>query len=135
MIHTNYALHCIAMKHILGCCFFWCVVPWHTRIHVNPARVSTSVSLHCYPGSSEGVSDSAILSEAYSISAEYVQTFEYHHKKPGDPDSGIGKTTTRTGPPTITSHLTEVNLLYMLVHTSSIFDRHRLTSTLMIMSC
>ena len=39
---------------------------------------------------------------------EYVQTFGYHHKKAGDPDSGIG-TKTRTGAPTIGSHLTEVN--------------------------
>ena len=40
---------------------------------------------------------------------EYVQTFGYRHKKPGDPDSGIERTKTKTGAPTIRSHLTEVN--------------------------
>ena len=46
---------------------------------------------------------------------EYLQTFGYHHKKPGDPDSGIGtKTKTKTGAPTIRSHLTEVNNVFVL---------------------
>ena len=45
---------------------------------------------------------------------EYMQTFGYRHKKPGDPDSGIGRTKTKTGAPTIRSHLTEVNNIAVL---------------------
>ena len=79
--------------------------------------VTLSLLNFCYSGSNEGQLDSALPSEAFSISVEYVQTFGYHHKKPGDPDSGIGKTKTRTGAPTIRSHLTEVKLLFMLDQT------------------
>ena len=45
---------------------------------------------------------------------EYVQTFDYHRKKPGDSDSGIGRTKTKTGAPTVRSHLTEVNNITVL---------------------
>ena len=50
---------------------------------------------------------------------EYVQTFD---KKPGDPDSGIGRTKTKTGAPTIRSHLTEVNNIS--VPASYMFSEH-----------
>ena len=45
---------------------------------------------------------------------EYVQTFGYHHKKTGDPDSGMGRTKTKTRAPTIGSHLTEVSDITVL---------------------
>ena len=45
---------------------------------------------------------------------EYVQTFGYRHKKPGDPDSGLGRTKTKTGAQTIRSHVTEVNNITVL---------------------
>ena len=53
---------------------------------------------------------------------EYVQTFGYRHKKSGDPDSGIGRTKTKTGVPTIRSHLTEVNNITVLA--SYMFSKH-----------
>ena len=53
---------------------------------------------------------------------EYVQTFGYRHKKPGDTDSGIEKTKTRTGAPTIRSHLTEVNNINVLAN--CMFSEH-----------
>ena len=53
---------------------------------------------------------------------EYVQTFGYRHKKPGDPDSGLGKTKTKTGAPTIRSHLTEVNNITVLAN--YMFNEH-----------
>ena len=53
---------------------------------------------------------------------EYVQTFGYRHKKPGDPDSGIGRTKTKTGAPTIRSHVTEVNDINVLAN--CMFSEH-----------
>ena len=53
---------------------------------------------------------------------EYVQTFGYRHKKPGDPDSGLGRTKTKTGAPTIRSHLTEVNNITVLAN--YMFNEH-----------
>ena len=53
---------------------------------------------------------------------EYMQTFGYRHKKPGDPDSGIGRTKSKTGAPTIRSHLTEVNNITVLA--SNMFNEH-----------
>ena len=58
--------------------------------------------------------DSALPSEAQSMVLEYVNTFGYRHKKPGDPDNRIRKTKTKTGAPTIRSHLTEVNNITLL---------------------
>ena len=81
-------------------------------------KTSLTVTLFFSPScaGSDGERDSALPSEAQSMVLEYVQTFGYHHKKPGDPDSGIG-TKTKTGSPTIRSHITEVN--NKLVHASS----------------
>ena len=53
---------------------------------------------------------------------EYVQTFGYLHKKSGDPDSGIERTKTKTGAPTIRSHLTEVTNISILA--SNMFSEH-----------
>ena len=83
-----------------------------------PFTAPSLLASYHYSGSFEGQLDSALPSEAHSISVEYIQTFGYHHKKPGDFDSGRGtKTKTRTGAPTIRSHITEVNILYILVDT------------------